>query len=85
MRWGSLPTSPSGDILVTSSSAFQSDLDVCGEDAVDNVVSSCSWETRSASGMEDPGFKSHLRWDFSGSSHTIGLKNGTSVATLLDA
>ena len=36
----------------------------------------------SASGEEDPGFKSHLGWDFFGSSHTSDLKIGTSVATL---
>ena len=36
----------------------------------------------SASGAENPGFKSRLRRDFSGSSHTSGLKNGTPVATL---
>ena len=36
----------------------------------------------SASGAEDPGFKSHLRLDFSGSSHTSDLKIGTPVATL---
>ena len=31
---------------------------------------------------EAPGFESHLRWDFSGSSHTSDLKIGTPVATL---
>ena len=36
----------------------------------------------SASGAEDPGFKSRLRRDFSGSSHTSDLKIGTPVATL---
>ena len=36
----------------------------------------------SASGAEDPGFESRLRWDFSGSSHTSDLKIGTPVATL---
>ena len=36
----------------------------------------------SASGAEDPGFESHLRRDFSGSSHTGDLKIGTPVATL---
>ena len=36
----------------------------------------------SASGVEDLGFESHLRWDFSGSSHTSDLKIGTPVATL---
>ena len=36
----------------------------------------------SASGAEDPGFKSRLQQDFSGSSHTSDLKIGTSVATL---
>ena len=36
----------------------------------------------SALGAEDPGFESHLRWDFSGSSHTSDLKIGTPVATL---
>ena len=36
----------------------------------------------SASGAEDPGFKSRLRRDFSGSSHTSDLKLGTPVATL---
>ena len=36
----------------------------------------------SASGTEDSGFKSHLRRDFSGSSHTSDLKIGTPVATL---
>ena len=30
----------------------------------------------SASGVEDPGFESRLRWDFSGSSHTSDLKIG---------
>ena len=34
----------------------------------------------SASGAEDPGFESRLRWDFSGSSHTSDLKIGTPVA-----
>ena len=37
----------------------------------------------SASGVEDPGFESRLRLDFSGSSHTSDLKIGTPVATLL--
>ena len=36
----------------------------------------------SASRAEDPGFKSRLRRDFSGSSHTSDLKIGTPVATL---
>ena len=36
----------------------------------------------SASGAEDPGFESHLRRDFSGSSHTNDLKFGTPVAIL---
>ena len=36
----------------------------------------------SASGAEDPGFKSRLRRDFSVSSHTSDLKIGTPVATL---
>ena len=35
-----------------------------------------------ASGAEDPGFKSRLRRDFSGSSHTSDLNIGTPVATL---
>ena len=35
-----------------------------------------------ASGAEDPGFESHLRRDFSGSSHTSDLEIGTPVATL---
>ena len=39
----------------------------------------------SAYGAEDPGFESRLRRDFSGSSHTSDLKNGTQVATLPDA
>ena len=36
----------------------------------------------SAKRAEDPGFDSHLRRDFSGSSHTSDLKIGTPVATL---
>ena len=36
----------------------------------------------SATGAEDPGFESHLRRDFSGSSHTSDFKIGTPVATL---
>ena len=36
----------------------------------------------SASRAEDPGFKSRLRRDFSGSSHTGDLNIGTPVATL---
>ena len=36
----------------------------------------------SASGAKDPGFKSCLWGDFSGSSHTSDLKIGTQVATL---
>ena len=37
----------------------------------------------SAMSVEDPGFESRLRWDFSGSSHTSDLKKiGTPVATL---
>ena len=36
----------------------------------------------SAPKAEGPGFKSHLRRDFSGSSHTSDLKIGTPVATL---
>ena len=36
----------------------------------------------STSGAEDPGFESHLRRDFSRSSHTSDLKIGTPVATL---
>ena len=40
------------------------------------VVKASAWR------VEDPGFESHLRWDFSGSSHTSDLKIGTAVATL---
>ena len=36
----------------------------------------------SASRAEDPGFESHLRRDFSGSSHTSDSRIGTPVATL---
>ena len=36
----------------------------------------------SSSRVEDPGFESRLRWDFSGSSHTSDLEIGTPVATL---
>ena len=36
----------------------------------------------SALGAKDPGFESRWRRDFSGSSHTSDLKNGTPVATL---
>ena len=36
----------------------------------------------SASRAKDPGFESHLRRDFSGSSHSSDLKIGTPVATL---
>ena len=36
----------------------------------------------SASRVEDPGFESRLRQNFSGSSHTSDLKIGTPVATL---
>ena len=36
----------------------------------------------SASEVEDPGFESCLRRDFSGSSHTSDLKMGTPVASL---
>ena len=36
----------------------------------------------SASGPEDLGFASHLRQDFSGSSHTSDLNIGTPVATM---
>ena len=36
----------------------------------------------SASRAEGPGFESHLRRDFSGSSHTSDLNIGTPVATL---
>ena len=36
----------------------------------------------STSRAEDPGFESHLRRDFSGSSRTSDLKIGTPVATL---
>ena len=36
----------------------------------------------SASGAEDPGFKSRLQQDFSRSSHTSDLKIGAPVATL---
>ena len=39
----------------------------------------------SASGVEDQGFESRLRRDFSGSSHTSSLNIGTPVATLPDA
>ena len=35
----------------------------------------------STSRTEDPGFKSRLQRDFSGSSHTSDLKTGSSVAT----
>ena len=38
--------------------------------------------TASTSGAEDPGFRSGLQRDFSGSSHTCDLKIGTPVATL---
>ena len=36
----------------------------------------------SASRVEDPGFESCLRQDFSGLSHTSDFKTGTPVATL---
>ena len=36
----------------------------------------------SASRAKDPGFESHLRRDFSGSSHSSYLENGNPVATL---
>ena len=36
----------------------------------------------SALRAEGPGFESHSRWDFTGSSHTSDLKIGTPVATL---
>ena len=36
----------------------------------------------STSGVEDPGFESRLRRDFSGLSHTSDLKSGTPLATL---
>ena len=36
----------------------------------------------SASRQEDPGFESHLRRDFTGSSHTSDLKIGPPVTTL---
>ena len=36
----------------------------------------------SALGVEDSGFESRLRQDFSGSSHTSDLKIGTPVTTL---
>ena len=39
----------------------------------------------SASGAQDPGCKSRLRQDFSGSSHTSDLDIGTPVATLPSA
>ena len=39
----------------------------------------------SASRVEDPGFESRLRRDFSGSSHTSDLKIDTPVATLPSA
>ena len=39
----------------------------------------------STSRREDLGFKSRLRWDFPGSSHTSDLKIGAPVATLLGA
>ena len=39
----------------------------------------------SASTAEDPGFKSRLRRDFLGSSHTSDFNIGTTVATLPDA
>ena len=38
-----------------------------------------------ASGTEDSGSESCLRQDFSGLSHTSGLKIGTTVATLTGA
>ena len=37
----------------------------------------------SASGVEDPGFESRLRRDFSGSSHTSDLKIGTPVTGII--
>ena len=36
----------------------------------------------SATGVEDPGFESRLRQDFSGLSHTSDLKIGTPEASL---
>ena len=39
----------------------------------------------SPSRVEDPGFKSHLRQDLSGSSHTSDLKIGTPAGTLRGA
>ena len=39
----------------------------------------------SASRAEDPGYKSRLQRDFSGSSHTSDSKTGTPVATLTGA
>ena len=41
-----------------------------------------AFNPQSASGAEDPWFESHLRWDFSGSSHTSDFKISTPVATL---
>ena len=35
-----------------------------------------------ALGAEDPGFETHLGWDFSESSHASDLKIGTPVTTL---
>ena len=47
------------------------------EDRLDGPVGKAS-----AMGAEDPGFKSRLGRDFSGSSHTSDLKIGTTVAAL---
>ena len=50
---------------------------VCASDRLVGLVVKAS-----TSGVEDPGFESRLRRDFSGSSHTSDLKIGTPVATL---
>ena len=47
-----------------------------GHRLVGLVVKASAWR------VEDPGFESHLRRDFFGSSHTSDLKIGTPVATL---
>ena len=61
---------------VVGTLCYQDNLSAARDHLVGLVVKA------SASRAEDLGFESRLRWDFSGSNHTSGLKIGIPVATL---
>ena len=73
--------------ICTQNSGFPNPAKECTSCGASRVVSTLVHRLAglvvkaSASRAEDPGFECRLRRDFSGSSHTSDLKNGTPVAT----